>query len=84
MEETAQTASIHGYDLFATTLTVSPHKDYKVIAAIGGKLAAIYNIGFLDMDFKKKAGFQRSIQLSKSTIYFDRTTADVNIPYRRK
>lgn len=65
MEETAQTASIHGYDLFATTLTVSPHKDYKVIAAIGGKLAAIYNIGFLDMDFKKKAGFQRSIQLSK-------------------
>ncbi|MGI6256850.1 MAG: epoxyqueuosine reductase QueH [Anaerovoracaceae bacterium] len=65
LEETAQTASMNKYDLFATTLTVSPHKDYKVISAIGGKLAAIYNVGFLDFDFKKKAGFQRSIQLSK-------------------
>lgn len=65
LEETAQMASIGKYDLFATTLSVSPHKDYKVISAIGGKLAGIYNVGFLDFDFKKKAGFQRSIELSK-------------------
>lgn len=65
LEETAQAASMHGYDLFTTTLTVSPHKDYNVIKTIGGKLSAMYNVGFLEMDFKKKAGFQRSIQLSK-------------------
>ena len=33
--------------------------------AIGKELEAKYGIEFLDMDFKKKAGFQWSIQLSK-------------------
>ena len=51
--------------LFTTTLTVSPHKDYRVISRIGNEAAEAYGVKFLDIDFKKKAGFQRSIQLSK-------------------
>jgi len=65
LEKTAETASMLGYDTFATTLTVSPHKDYEVISRIGKRLSIVYGVGFLDMDFKKKAGFQRSIELSK-------------------
>ena len=65
LEETAKTAEKTGYPLFATTLTVSPHKNYPLISQLGQETAAKYGVEFLDLDFKKKAGFQRSIQLSK-------------------
>ena len=65
LEKTAETASLSGYDYFGTTLTVSPHKDYKLISRIGGELALRYRLSFLDRDFKKKDGFKRSVELSK-------------------
>lgn len=65
LEKTAETASILGMDYFGTTLTVSPHKNYKLISEIGNMLGATYSLSFLDRDFKKKDGFARSIQLSK-------------------
>lgn len=66
LAKTALTASRKGFGLFATTLTVSPHKNYPLISSIGREMAAKYDVEFLDLDFKKKAGFQRSIQLSKA------------------
>lgn len=65
MERTAQVALKTGNAMFGTTLTVSPHKNYMLISAIGTSLAELYGVEFLDVDFKKKAGFQRSIQMSK-------------------
>ena len=65
LRETAKKAKSLDMDLFATTLTVSPHKDYETISKIGKELAQEYGLEYLDMDFKKKAGFQRSIQLAK-------------------
>ena len=65
MDRTAQVARKTGHPLFGTTLTVSPHKNYPLISAIGSELARVYDLEFLDVDFKKKAGFQRSIELSK-------------------
>ena len=65
LDRTAKAATVMGYPIFGTTLTVSPHKNYQLISAIGTQLAEIYELEFLDMDFKKKAGFQRSIELSK-------------------
>lgn len=65
LSETAKNAKKRGFGLFATTLTVSPHKNYPLISAIGNRLAEEAGLEFLDLDFKKKAGFQRSIQLSK-------------------
>ena len=53
LEETARRAKCGGYDFFATTLTVSPHKNYPLISQIGREIAESYGIGFLDMDFKK-------------------------------
>ena len=65
LERTAQAAVRTGNTIFGTTLTVSPHKSYALISALGCELAEKYALEFLDLDFKKKAGFQRSIQLSK-------------------
>ena len=65
MERTAQVAIKTGNVMFGTTLTVSPHKNYMLISAIGTELERVYGVEFLDVDFKKKAGFQRSIQMSK-------------------
>ncbi len=65
LEKTAAYAARHGYPIFGTTLTVSPHKNYSLISEIGQGLADEYGVEFLDMDFKKQAGFQRSVQLSR-------------------
>jgi len=65
LTKTAEIAKLGGYPLFTTTLTVSPHKNYPLISAIGKGAAEEYGVEFLDLDFKKKAGFQRSIQMSK-------------------
>ena len=66
LEETAVKADELGYDFFTTTMSVSPHKNYEKIKLLGDKLAEDRNIEFLDVEFKKKNGFARSIQLSKS------------------
>lgn len=66
LEKTAETAKMTGNDFFATTLTVSPHKNCSLINKIGMDLAVRYGLTYLAEDFKKKAGYQRSIELSKS------------------
>ena len=65
LEETAKTAKRIGADYFATTLTLSPHKDCVFINECGEELAAKYDIAWLPTDFKKKEGYKRSIELSK-------------------
>ena len=65
LDRTARAALAMGYPIFGTTLTVSPHKNYQLISAIGTELGEVFGLEFRDMDFKKKAGFQRSIELSK-------------------
>ena len=65
LEKTAQYMRENDYDYFATTLTVSPHKNAKLINEIGNKLASKYTVKYLESDFKKKDGYLRSIRLSK-------------------
>ncbi|HZK88040.1 MAG TPA: epoxyqueuosine reductase QueH [Anaerovoracaceae bacterium] len=65
LEITAETAKMWGNDIFGTTLTVSPHKNFAIINKIGLDLAIKYGLTYLAEDFKKKAGYQRSIEMSK-------------------
>ena len=65
LKETARRAKAEGYDIFATTLTVSPHKNAKLINEIGKHLADEYGVSYLNSDFKKSNGYKRSIELSK-------------------
>ena len=65
LEKTAKIAKENNFDYFATTLTVSPYKNAKVINEIGLELQNKYNINYLLSDFKKEDGYKRSIELSK-------------------
>lgn len=67
LEKTARFLAEHRdeYDCFATTLTVSPHKNAALINDIGLKVAEEYDVSYLTSDFKKHDGFLRSTQLSK-------------------
>ena len=64
MEEAARLAQEGGYDYFATTLSVSPHKDAALLGKIGEELEAKYGVKHLPSDFKKKEGYKRSVALS--------------------
>ena len=65
LEETARYAAAHEFDWFTTTLTISPHKDSARINTIGLELGERYHVAFLEENFKKKGGFQRSLELSR-------------------
>lgn len=62
---TAKAAKAGGFDMFATTLTVSPHKNAPLINAIGSEAGALEGVEFLPSDFKKKDGYLHSIALSR-------------------
>ncbi len=65
LENTAKKGEEKGFKYFATTLTISPHKDAKIISKIGQELEKEYKIKFLDKDFKKQDGFKKSSELTK-------------------
>ena len=65
LARTAELARDMGFDVFATTLSVSPHKDAVALNEIGCTLAGEYGVEFLSADFKKRDGYKRSIELSK-------------------
>lgn len=65
LQKTAQVAKEKGFDLFATTLSVSPHKNTLLINKVGGEVASEEQIEFLPENFKKQNGYLDSIQLSK-------------------
>ncbi len=65
LEKTAKLAKEHGYDYFATTLTVSPLKNATALNEIGFSLQEKYGVRYLPTDFKKRGGYLRSIELSK-------------------
>lgn len=65
LEETAKYAKSHAFDVFTTTLSISPHKNATWLNEIGMRLAEKYHIPYLYSDFKKKNGYAHSIELSK-------------------
>lgn len=64
--ETARRAKAGNFSHFATTLTVSPHKNAALINQLGFELAAEVGLSYLPSDFKKRDGYRRSLALSKA------------------
>jgi len=64
LDFTAEYARDHEYDAFASTLSVSPHKDHNLINDIGFTLGKKYGIDYLHSNFKKNNGFLYSVQNS--------------------
>jgi hypothetical protein len=54
-----------GFDFFTTTLSISPKKDEQVLNVVAKEQGAIYGIKALPADFKRKGGFNRSVELSE-------------------
>jgi len=62
LEKTWQYFQRKKFDVFATTLTMSPHKNTEKINKIGKNIAGK---DFLSIDFNKKNGFKKAIDISK-------------------
>jgi predicted adenine nucleotide alpha hydrolase (AANH) superfamily ATPase len=66
LAKTAEFAAKSGFQFFATTLSISPHKNADWLNEIGQKLSSKYKIKFLESNWKKCDGFKKSLELSKS------------------
>lgn len=64
LHKTAELAKEKGFDYFATTLTLSPHKNAEWLNEIGEKEGGRYEVNYLFSDFKKQGGYYRSTALS--------------------
>lgn len=62
LARTGRFAEAEGYALFTTSLTVSPHKHSPTLFRVGGEVGGER---FLAMDFKKRDGFRRSVELAE-------------------
>jgi predicted adenine nucleotide alpha hydrolase (AANH) superfamily ATPase len=65
MVHTARLARERDFDFFTVTLTVSRHKNSKVLERIGHEVAATEGVAYLAEDFKKQDGYNQSVCRSK-------------------
>lgn len=65
LSRTASYAQAHGFEYFATTLTVSPHKIARWVFEAGQQLAREKGLHFLEEDFKKQDGFKKACAVSR-------------------
>ena len=70
LKNTAETAKGKGFDIFGTTLSISPHKNSKAINEAGDLLAIRTGIDFYRADFKKKNGFKKAMDLSREFSFY--------------
>ena len=66
LERCATFASHNGYDAICTTLTISPHKDARLINEIGARVAAAQGLQWVTRIWRKKDGFKRSVVRSRA------------------
>jgi predicted adenine nucleotide alpha hydrolase (AANH) superfamily ATPase len=65
LEKSAAAAARGGFDYYCSTLSVSPYKNAALINELGKAIGEAQGILWLPSDFKKRGGYQRSIELSK-------------------
>ena len=67
---TIQKAKELGYDAWATSLSISPHKNYQKISDIGKQLEEEYGIDFVDRDWKKQEGYKIACSMSREECFY--------------
>ena len=65
LEYSAKFAKNNGYDIFTTTMSVSPHKDYILLNQIGEEMSNKYGVDCYFANFKKNNGYLNSIRNSQ-------------------
>lgn len=66
LERTARAASAYGFDFFTTIMSLSPWKKADALNRIGRMFGRRHGVKFLEANFKKKDGFKKSVELSKT------------------
>ncbi len=70
LQHAAKYASVHGYDLFSTVLSISPHKRHTHINRLGVALGRCYGVEFYAANFKKHNGYKRSVEISRELNFY--------------
>jgi predicted adenine nucleotide alpha hydrolase (AANH) superfamily ATPase len=70
LQKTAYVAKLKNFDYFASSMSISPHKNFKLINDIGKKLEKSYGISYLESNFKKKDGFKITNEISKKFDFY--------------
>ncbi len=70
LKNAVEYAKDNSFDVFATTLSVSPHKDSQLLSEIGRSLSQEYGVEFLDEDFKKNDGFKLAMEFAKQLGFY--------------
>jgi predicted adenine nucleotide alpha hydrolase (AANH) superfamily ATPase len=65
LKKAAEQASILGFEMFTTVMSLSPWKKADVLNRLGRMFGKRYKIGFLEANFKKKDGFKKSVAMSR-------------------
>ncbi|MBE5735047.1 MAG: epoxyqueuosine reductase QueH [Clostridiales bacterium] len=65
LEKTCKYAKDNGYNIFTTTMSVSPHKNYILLNEIGRDLSSKFGVEYLEANFKKNDGYLKSIRNSE-------------------
>ena len=65
LKKSVEYASLHGFDFFTTTLSISPLKNAQKLNEIGAKLAEQFHVQYLYKKKKKKDGYKKSTEISK-------------------
>jgi len=65
LREVAKEAVKNKFDYFTTTLTISPYKNFEEIKEIRDRSGQEFGVRFLNIDFKKKDGFRKSVEMSR-------------------
>ncbi len=64
LAKTAEVAVKRNFQTFATTLSISPHKNSAWLNEIGKDLEQKFGVKFLESDWKKRDGFKKSLAFS--------------------
>jgi predicted adenine nucleotide alpha hydrolase (AANH) superfamily ATPase len=66
LEKAFEYAKANGFDIVASTLSISPYKAFKQINAEGQKCAEAFGIEFLPENFKKQNGFNTGKKMAQA------------------
>ena len=70
LEGAAKYAKENNYDLFSATLSISPHKDAKILSNLGRAISKKISIGFIDENWKKKDRFKKAMDFSHAHDFY--------------